>query len=251
MTTAEYIKNSLKDFETKSQKINLFDSNLSSHSSRVFNIKDQNGNRYKVYDFADRILIETKANVSLHFAINLPDNVCLANKPLANTMDCKIFIHHSQDAIVLHCLELINDSILSLKLKSNEGVFVYRNSIKLAIDISRPLVEEVQNLQRIKDVIQSKFTDISEEIDVSKIPLNLQDIIPLLPEWAISDDDERKEKINRSSKAKLKKIIETVSPKMDFINNYLDSFKSEPLNYEATLIGNLAELISELSLAKD
>jgi hypothetical protein len=45
-------------------------------------------------------------------------------------------------------------------------------------------------------------------------------------------------------------VVDIVNPKMEIINSYLDSFKSEPLPYEATLIGNLAELVSELSLSK-
>jgi len=247
ITTAEHIKTSLKEFHPISQRINLFHPNLQSHSSRVFKIKDKEGNKYKVYDFTQRIVLETKASISLCFSVNLPDNVCLANKPLESIKEYKVFTDHSQDIAVLSCLDFISNIIRSMNLKSNEGFFVYRNGIQLVIDTSRPVVREVQNMQLIKDILQSNFPDIPEKIDVSKIPSDLQDLIPLLAEWAISDDVEREGKINGLSKTKLKKMIEMVKPKMDLINSYLDSFKNEPLTYEAILIGNLAELVSELT----
>jgi hypothetical protein len=49
-------------------------------------------------------------------------------------------------------------------------------------------------------------------------------------------------------KTEIKKLIKQVSPYMKDINTFLDSFKYQPLTEEATLIENLAELVSELEV---
>jgi len=250
METAAHIKNVLKDFRPTSQKINLSDSNLRDNSTRVFKLKDKDGHKFKVYAFTERIAIEIKLATSIHFSVNLPDNICLANKLLKNSYGLKIFTNHSQDIAILNCISLINADIQNLRLKSNEGIIIYRNGIQLVVDKSRQLIQEILTLQKISEILERTFPDNPETIDTSKIPGNLLDLIPILSEWAISDDAEREEKISKSSKGKLKKMVDIVNPKMEIINSYLDSFKSEPLSYEATLIGNLAELVSELSLSK-
>jgi hypothetical protein len=250
METAAHIKNTLKDFRPASQKIDLFDPNLRDNSTRVFKLKHKDGQKFKVYAFTERITIEIKIATSLHFSVNLPDNICLANKLLKNDYGLKLFCNHSQDIAILSCIGLINTDIQNLRLKSNEGLFIYKNGIQLVVDKSRELIQEILTVQKISKILECIFPDSPETIDTSKIPGNLLDLIPILYEWAISDDVEREEKISKSSKGKLKKLVDIVNPKMEVINNYLDSFKSEPLSYEATLIGNLAELVSELSLSK-
>lgn len=250
METAAHIKNVLKDFRPTSQKIDLFDPNLRDNSIRVFKLKDKDGQKCKVYAFTERITIEIKLTTSLHFSVNHPDNICSANNPLKNSFRHKIFTTRSNDSEILNCLELITTDIQKLQLKSNEGIFIYRNGIQLVIDKSRQLIEEILTFQEISKILKSRFPDNLETIDRSKIPANLKDLIPFLSEWAISDDVERDEKIRKSSKSILKKVVDIVNPKMDIINSYLDSFKSEPLPYEATLIGSLAELVCELTLQK-
>jgi hypothetical protein len=246
MTTAEHIKKVLIDFKLTSRKIDLFDPNLQDNSIRVFEIRDKAGNKCKVYAFTERITIETKAATSLHFSINLPDKICSAEKRLNNSYGHKIFTTHSQDSAILSCLGLISNDIQNLRLKSNEGIFIYRNTVQLVVDKSRHLIQEIITIQGIKKILESRFPDNPQTIETSKIPSDLQELIPILSEWAISDDLERNEKISSSSKAKLKKVVDMVTPKMNIINHYLDSFKREPLPYEATLIGNRAELVSEL-----
>ncbi len=248
MTTADHIRNMLKDFKLTTHKIDLFDYNLHDRSTRFFKIQDKDGNKYRLFVFTERISIEAKTATTLHFSVNLPDNICLAKYPLDNNFGHKIFTSKSQDASILSCLNIINKEILDIDLNLNEGIFIYQNGIQLVVDKSRLLIKEVLTLQRIKEVLKDKFPLKSEMIDSTKLPSDLQYLIPILAEWAISDDVEREEKISKSSKSKLKKVIDHVSPKMNSINNYLDSFKSEPWPYEATLVANLAEIVSELTI---
>ncbi|MBK6834720.1 MAG: hypothetical protein IPG89_10770 [Bacteroidetes bacterium] len=103
-------------------------------------------------------------------------------------------------------------------------------------------------MKRIIVTLEKGFPDKIDAIDISNIPLNLRELSPLLSKWAISDDFERNEKIKRSSKTSLKKLVDSVSPKINEITNYLDGFKNEPLSHEATLFQSLAELIMEISI---
>ncbi|MDI3321307.1 hypothetical protein [Pinibacter soli] len=246
MTISEHIKNSTKQFKPTSQKINLYDPNVRNTCTRFFKIKDEKGNGFKLYDFSDRIMLETKVKTSLLFAINQPENICLANELLERN----IYTNHSNDNSVLSCVDLIQQDIQEIQLQKNEALFVYRNVIKLLVDKARQLIPEIEFLQKIKLVIEDKFPDSVEIIDTSKIPKDLRDLVPYFEEWAISDDLERDEKIKKSSKSKLQKVVDIVNSKIKFVNNYLDSFGDEALPYEATLIMNLAELVAELTLPK-
>ncbi|MGC4035099.1 MAG: hypothetical protein QM764_03995 [Chitinophagaceae bacterium] len=246
MTTAEYIKKILVDFKPRSEKINLYNPNVGDSARRVFKVTGVNGNKVKVYAYTEKIEIEIKAATSLYFSVNLPDLICLGENPVKNNYGYKVFTNDEPQSSILSCLELINDLVQGLELKADEGMFVYRNGTQLILHKSRSLIGEIRVIQEIKNILESRFPETPDIIDPSKIPSNLQHLAPLLSEWAISDDAERNEKVSQSSKAKLKKLVNTVSPDMQAINKYLDSFKDEPLSYEATLIGNLAELVSEL-----
>jgi len=251
MTTAEHIRSLTKPLKPSSQKVNMFDPKFHDTATTLFRLKDEHGNKFKLYAYPEVIVIEISIETSLLFAINLPDTVCLANKTLSRQMGIKIFTNHSNDSAVLNCVALIARDIQELNLEDNEGLFVYGNAIQLCLKKTRALLPELSILATIKSKVANNFPDSDvEEVDASKIPATLQDIIPLLSEWAIADDEEREDKIIQSSKEELRKVVDIVSPKMSDINNYLASFKDDPLTCEATLIGNIAELVSELALMK-
>ena len=247
LTTEEHIKISLKDFRPTNQKINLFDPNIQETSLRLFKIENSKWNKFKLYAFPSKIKIETAIQTSLLFSVNIPDFICFADKPLDNNNGIKIYSDRSNNNSVLDCINLIEKLILNLALEAKEGLFVYRNSIQLIVNHTRTVIPEILILQSMRSIIENKFPE-PQTVDFSKIPEDLQSLTPILSEWAISDDLERNEKINQSSKTKLKQIIDLVNPKMGRINEYLSSFENESLPLEATLIGSLAELVAELTL---
>jgi len=246
MSTSEYIKEKLKEFNTKSKKTNLFNPNLQRTSSRYFILKMNDRDIIRVFDFGDRIVIEINIKASILFAVNLPDTICLANKALRNNAGFKIYTSNTIDKTILDCIDLIKQDLVALNLQSNEGMYVYGNGISLNINITRDLIPEIKVLQTLKSIIEDNFPEAQDLVDPQKLPEDLRSLIPLFSEWAIMDDLERKEKLQKSSKTKLKKVMEFVYPKMNEINGYLDSFKDNPLPNEAILIGRLAELVSEL-----
>lgn len=243
MTTSQYIRTTLKDFSPTSQKINLTNANVGV-SARLFKAKDHDGNKFKAYDFSERIMLEVAANTTLLFAMNLPNHIFLAT----NLQKPNIYIQHPRDENVLSCVDLIKQEIKDLNLSSNEAVFVYGNAIQLLLDKSRGLIKEIKLLQQIKLIVEHNFPGSIAIIDYSKIPEDFKKLLPFIKEWAISDDQERSDKIKRTSKAKLQKLRDTIGPKLDLIDKYLDTFKNKPMHHEATLIGDLGELGAELNL---
>ena len=243
MTTSTYIRTTLKDFSLTSQKINLSNANIGI-STRLFKAKDHNGNKFKAYDFSDRIMLEVAANTSLLFAINLPNYVFSAT----NLQAPNIYIKLPKDKNIFSCVDFIKLEIKDINLRNNEGIFIYANAIQLLLDKSRGLIKENNSLQQIKLIIEHNFPGQTDIIHVSKIPEDFKNLLPFIKEWSISDDQERSDKIKRTSKAKLQKLLDAIEPKLDLIDKYLDTFKNKPMHYEATLIGNLGELAAELNL---
>jgi len=83
-------------------------------------------------------------------------------------------------------------------------------------------------------------------LNFSILPKELHELIPLLNEWAISDDSEREKKIDAMSQAQKDMLITTVNPKFPIINSYLDTFNAKAMPEEATIVGSLAELVCEI-----
>jgi hypothetical protein len=248
MTLDKRIKDLLKEFRPTSQKTNRYNPNIQENCFRYFTF-NKDGIKIKAFIFSTKILLEIKVNTSLLFAVNIPDIICTANKALNKQIEGhKIYTNNSNDSLIITCINLIENEIKDLRLKENEGLFVYNNVLHLAIYQQRELVPEINSLIKLKSKIEQP--EIKSEIAFSNLPNDLQDLIPFLEKWALSDDDEREQKINQSSKIELAKVIDVVNPKMNIINNYLDSFKEEALPSEAILIGNLAELVTEITLLK-
>jgi len=246
MTTSDYIKEKLIEFNLKSKKTNLFHPNLQRTSHRYFNLKMSTGATYRIFDFTEKIVIETAIKTCLLFTVNLPDKICLADKKLNTKTGLKIYSSNTKDLKVIDCVNLIKKEIIDLRLQNNEGIYIYGNGITLNLNNSRELKPEILILQNLKSIIEDNFPENQEITDPFRLPTNLRNLAALFSEWAIQDDLEREEKIQKSSKIKLKRLIDLVYPKMDEINKYLDSFKTEPMPDEAILVGSLAELVSEL-----
>ncbi|MFT3935097.1 MAG: hypothetical protein QM726_15830 [Chitinophagaceae bacterium] len=212
-------------------------------STRVFKIQDDEKTKFKIYDFSDRIMLEVSTNISMLFSINKPYIIFSANKRIGKN----IYIEKSEEKVLV-CVDLIQDEVDSLNLKNNEAIFVCGNAIQILLDKTRTLVPEIKLLKQIKSIIELHFPGKEETFDPSIIPENLKDLIPLIKEWAIPDDQDRSDKVEKTSKVKLLKLFNIIEPKLDIIDAYLDSFEDKPMTHEAMLIGNLGELGAELRL---
>jgi len=82
-------------------------------------------------------------------------------------------------------------------------------------------------------------------------PEALRPLVPLLPKWAIDDDDERSRKLRRCTPSSRQKLVDTVIPLLPAIDSFLDGFGTNPPE-EACALGSLAQAALEAqSLLRD
>lgn len=76
------------------------------------------------------------------------------------------------------------------------------------------------------------------EVDLTKLPDELQALAPLMGEWALGDDVEREAKHEVASTEELQAMHDAVEPYFDPINAWLDDHDDQP---EGWALGRLAE----------
>jgi hypothetical protein len=62
------------------------------------------------------------------------------------------------------------------------------------------------------------------EVNLSKLPPDLQRLVPLIRRWATSDDDERSKRLAEASDDELREVSASPSELWDSINGYLDEY---------------------------
>lgn len=83
--------------------------------------------------------------------------------------------------------------------------------------------------------------------EIKQLPEELQALIPLLPKWAIDDDEERTRKVRRCSPSTRQKLVDTVVPLLPEINQFLDGFGKNPPEAVCAL-GSLAQAAVEAQM---
>jgi hypothetical protein len=249
MTTEQEIRGRIKSFRPTSQKVDFFDPNLNEQSTRLFKFKNGKEYRYRLRLFTNRIKLETPLATSLLFSINIPDKVCLADRLLEESTGIgKIFTDNSNDEQIAECITLLNDDLRYLNLTAEEGLTVYNNWLQLTLATDRTINLEVEMCQRIKSTIELNFPEAKDKICYLDAPTNLRGLLHEFSQFAISDDFEREEKIETLTTKQRNKFIAEMEPRLDEINNFLDSFKEVPLTDGAIKLQTLAELFTELTI---
>jgi hypothetical protein len=242
------IRTLLKPLKPASRKVNIYDPRLRDDTGRVFIIHTKQGDKLQVYVFSKQLMVEMPAKIGLLFTVNRKDTVYSTTDKLQDqtALPYKIYAHRRNDPSVAACLLLIRKYLLQLELGKKEGLFFYNGSINLLINSQRLLIPELRLLAKIRTLIVKHFPEEEQNIDQSKIPADLRDLAPLLKTWAIPDDAEREKKIRKLPSAKRQQLVDRVQPQISKIDRWLSSFRSRPMPYEAQLMGNLAELVTEL-----
>lgn len=247
MMTVQNIRNKIKIFRPTSQEVILIDPNLNDKSTRLLKFKDEQGNRFKIWIFTDTIKLETPLSTYLLFSINYPDKVCLINKLLLEESGVgKIFTDNSRDGEIQLCIKLLTDVLISLNFEFNEGLTVYRNLLQLTLKKDRQMLPEIESLKKIKSLVELNFPAETKEVDFSDLPTDLREILQKFETLAISDDFEKEEKILTLTKKQRIDFIETVEPKLENINSFLETFSSKQLSESAIKLQSIAELLIEL-----
>jgi len=251
MKNVQEIRKTIKRFRPVSQITNLFDPNINDRSILLYKCKDEEGNKFIIWIFTDKIKLEMPLATSLLFSINIPDIICFANKFIENMNRIgKLFTDNSKDEQVKLCVKLLKDYLISLSFNHSEGLIVYGNSLQMIINNDRQIIPEIEACERIKSLIELNFPETIYSVDYTDLPVDLKQLILKYECWIISDDFERDAKIKEMTIKERIELIKFVDQKFDDINIFLDTFRDKPLTEGAIKIQCLAELAMELKLAK-
>jgi hypothetical protein len=220
-------------------------------------VKKYKGYKIEIADFGDLCELGIRVESDFSFSINLPDKIFCYNTPSSiKNFPYKIYFPNYKNApMPLESIDFKEffyaflDKTRELSLNENEGVFYYANVIHLVLNVHRniiPIFDDLINLIDNNSLIFAK--NKREKIFAKNIPENLRQLIPLLKKWCIADDSEREQLMEETSEKQKLKLLTVVNPYITGINEFLDSFGDEPLSHEAILLGNLAELVSELQI---
>ncbi len=237
--------------------------NFKVKSFRALIIKDYKSYKINIDEYGNLYEIQIKTKTDFTLSINNPDKLSSIDR-LIQIKDSPYQLYlfkesyndfikgHKYDpflseyfqlfwksfSIQIKQLELLEDETLSIR---EDGLFfVLRSGRNLSL-IVNDAISLIKNNTNI-------FKRISKKILSKNVPENLRILLPLMKKWSISDDAERDRMIKKTGERQKKSLISTVEPLIEEINVFLDSFDDRPLNEEAMLLGNLAELVSELKV---
>lgn len=249
----DYLKKLSDQLGGQIRSQNHLNPNIDSKSVRALVVKNYKTFTVQVDEYANLLMLGIKINSDLAFSINNPDTIFNFETPInLENFSYQIYVsddfHHiSKNKYFVSFWKGLNDQLTKLKLNRNESVFFYKNWIYYALTPNRDLFVVLND---IIDLINSNIDifkkHFKQTIFDKNIPDSLKHLVPLLKKWSIADDVEREELIKETGRRQKEKLIVTVYPFMGEINSFLDSFKDQPLSEEAILLGNLAELVSEL-----
>ena len=79
------------------------------------------------------------------------------------------------------------------------------------------------------------------DVDLTRLPPDLQDLAPVVREWAVSDEEERDRRLEAASTEELAALWLAVSPHLPAINAYLEAAVQGPDADEAIVLAATAE----------
>lgn len=238
----------------------LINWNFNGTSYRELIVKDYKGFKIVIDEYEkifDIHVIGKSLGSDFAFAINIPNKLFFFNTPTRfDGSSYKAYLAENDNVIDLlknkdfllfweSFCKMTND----LAFSNIEGVFFCTGEIHLALSFEQnivPIIEYTIDLINSNPLIFYKVKD--ERIFKKSMPENLRALVPLLKKWSIPDDSEREQLMEETSEKQKKNLVKRVYPFMSEINRFLDSFGDEPLSHEAILLGNLAELVSELQI---
>lgn len=136
--------------------------------------------------------------------------------------------------------------IQDISLSQEESVHLSAGDVKIYLrqrSVESALGVIGSSLNFVKKIASKKL-----EIDFSELPPQFKPIIPLISTWGKTDDSHREELRENANRKELQAVVAEVRPYFPAINEYLDSFRDQPMPEVATLLGALAEFAAETEL---
>jgi hypothetical protein len=236
----------------------LYNYNFKDTSFRELVVKDYRGFKILIDEFGSLLEIKIDIESDYVLAINNPEKISSINQEIIfQDFNYKVFSNESlsnplSDNEFKAFWNIFSLKITELNLYENESVFITGYNVSLVLNSQRNLIISINDsIDIINSHLSIFYKTKIERIFKKNIPENLRPLIPLLKKWTIPDDSEREQLMEETTEKQKKKIVNKVYPYMTEINEFLNSFGDNPLSHEAILIGNLAELVSEIQITMD
>jgi hypothetical protein len=174
----------------------------------------------------------------------------LASEAMCREYGCKVYLYNGpnlDNTVSFLKSSSFQQYVKSLCLSEKESLHIGNGQASLYLQ--RFACEDVLETLEILCNILLLLPPVEEESpNFDGMPENFIKLIPLIKQWAISDDSDRSDKVIRTSSKKLINLVSSVNSDFNAINQYLDSFKNQPLPEHAILLGILAECATEAQL---
>ena len=214
----------------------------------------QSGRRVSLRAAASLLELEFRCPDRLFgFAINRPDKISLFNIAVPSLLDLTpwpIFVGDSSDAPALRDWLAVGENrslVEGFEFRQRESAQVFINAIVAVVEPNRAFGDVARTVIALADSVPPAAA--SPGIDCQdQLPADLRHLEKLFSRWAISDDEERQERVARSRKTEREELRRLVEPLLSRIDKYLDSLEG-PLSPCALRLGSLAELVAELRTA--
>lgn len=243
-----------------------FDANVGVCQTREC-IGKRNGYRVRIGDGGARIAIEIHGfETTFWFSLGARNRIFFferqpsfrLSKPLASVRafapsDC------NRDAVRGWLAERENLSMLQgLNCSRSQPLYVVRNLLELITSPDRAHPDQIDTLVTLAERLPRPDRSIGRgtvvvdgmDFDPKKLPKSLRPLATYVVRWAVGDDAERDHQISGAKPREIERLLRVATPLLESIDQYLDSFGSNPLTDEAVLIGRLAEAVAELRLRK-
>ncbi len=193
------------------------------------------------------LVLELKAAPNAgSWSINEPDQITLT-RPVKNpSVGPAVFASGilSPKAIDIIQREAFQGLLKQLDMSAGESVNFYKNAI-VYYARSGDASKFLERTNAISRFVAGLTGPDKMELRPVVLPEPFADLNDCAQEWAISDDAERAEALEKASVEDLKSLVERVAPRLPSINKYLDTHSGET---DAAL-GSLAETVAEAQIA--
>jgi hypothetical protein len=246
------------------QPCNVCDANVGEWARLCVEFK-RAGRRIELHASKSLLRLEVGVETTFACSINRPDRISLMNEPLSEppglprtlVFENPAFRKLPGQADLRDWLSQPENraAVDSLNLSQRESVHIYGNSLVFIFEPPRSIDAALADILALAERLPKDdarvpcgcFEIDNLILDPSKLPEDLRLLVPHIRAWAIGDDVRREEKLRTAEREQKSRLLRDVSPYLDCINAYLDSFGDETLPDEAILLGNLAEAVSEIT----
>lgn len=226
---------------------NVSDANVG-RTARLQVIHWHQDRKFTIYAAEDLLAITAALeHQALLFAVNAPDRVMGLSLPLEPDGQPEVFVDSTGTSKVLVWFADTDHRRLvdALGLGPAGSLQVCRNGATAVVAAEADLDNLVVHLHSLCRHLPLEPAT-APEIALEDLPVDLRPLARYFHRWAASDDAVREERLARAKPAAIRTLLATVAPLLPRIDEYLATFRDQPLSETALRLASLAEVVAEL-----